>query len=1033
MIITEFPPNLPIAEFSGGRVHSISIHPSKPDHIIVANQFCGLWKTEDGGSTWFHLDGLLSIFVRDVAYAPDGNTVIATLARDNQVKNGGGIWVSSDGGKGKSWYRASSGDPHNHSKLPNKSRIPSRISAYGISYSPDDAKKVYVGTDYGVAISTDNGDTWNHKMLENTSAVFSDYWFWEPKKQNSVPSILALPNNKAIALSHTGVYFTDEKFREGKRWTWNRIKKGSFIFEAGLSCKNIDVSPLDSDKVFILQDYSNLLLYEIATNKWTTIPLSLDTLGRSPFVRVSRSSASSSSIDIWLGLGRLYKATCKDMAAAKALKSKDWFNIGGPEGVHDDTGYLGLDNRKLPILYGSDGGLFKPKNPEATKWTGISGKSGLNSLQIVDAAGTNVRSPKHTCLYFGTQDNSVWASGDDGHTWPNRDGGEGYFIQVMKDAKSDSEVKVGYCALDPRFSEAHLVNPKNVPDDNIAGGKLSDPHSSFFISPRKWIRLNNFRLEKFDTFTPEIYVPEIYVSQDNGEKWWKIANVDLACYGVFAISKWAPLGPIDPFEDSKPGSRDPVIYIPFRGEKTRPDGGEIVGLIKFTDVFRSTVKNYGEMDLIYLNDNGSLGRRFTEFDWQAVFGVDPKNPHFIIAPDIYNNRVMVSRDSGLHWNIDKNLTREVTKNKTLLLYDEHPIRMQVTRISFDPYHREHIYVGTRDAGIILSTDGGSTWSTIPGTNRILYITSFFFKPHSDTIIVSTYGRGLWKIYTKIFILTFPVKSYCPKGGSPCNFWLPVIPKQIKSDTIDWHDKDVTVFLNGRINGLILSGAKIMKISVSPGTNFKRYLGKIKDFHELNIVESEQGEGFDGLKGCLAAIDNGEIIEGIVLKENEIFGIISGKEEFKEEKNKVDQVDFIGPKEEDLKEGKNDPDYKSKGKDKSIVSKKPYLFISTSIPIMGTSVVGSDGIIKLFAKGFKFVPKRNNDVKIMIDSEVIDKSAKVTQGGNVRSQLKVSKELSYGHHIVKIVQKVNRKSITASERFVKAVIDEIDKNMKTKVI
>ena len=29
-------------------------------------------------------------------------------------------------------------------------------------------KKVYVGTDYGVAISTDNGDTWSHKMLENT-------------------------------------------------------------------------------------------------------------------------------------------------------------------------------------------------------------------------------------------------------------------------------------------------------------------------------------------------------------------------------------------------------------------------------------------------------------------------------------------------------------------------------------------------------------------------------------------------------------------------------------------------------------------------------------------------------------------------------------------------------------------------------------------------------------------------------------------------------------------------------------------------
>ena len=100
----------------GGRVHSISVHPTKPGHIIVANQFCGLWKTEDGGSTWFHLDGLLTVFVRDVTYTPDGKTVIATLERDNQVNNGGGIWVSRD--EGESWNRPSSGDPHYHSKLP---------------------------------------------------------------------------------------------------------------------------------------------------------------------------------------------------------------------------------------------------------------------------------------------------------------------------------------------------------------------------------------------------------------------------------------------------------------------------------------------------------------------------------------------------------------------------------------------------------------------------------------------------------------------------------------------------------------------------------------------------------------------------------------------------------------------------------------------------------------------------------------------------------------------------------------------------
>ena len=161
---------------------------------------------------------------------------------------------------------------------------------------------------------------------------------------------------------------------------------------------------------------------------------------------------------------------------------------------------------------------------------------------------------------------------------------------------------------------------------------------------------------------------------------------------------------------------------------------------------------------------------------------------------------MVSHDSGLHWNIDNNLTREVTKNNTLLLYDGHPKRMQVTRISFDPYNSEHIYVGTRDAGVILSTDGGVTWSTIPGTNRISYITNFFFGPRGDTVIVSSYGRGLWKIHTRVIIIIFPWEDYSKRDF---RIRLPFDPKPPVYETIDWHDKDVIIFMNGRRKRLVI--------------------------------------------------------------------------------------------------------------------------------------------------------------------------------------------------------------------------------------
>ena len=48
--------------------------------------------------------------------------------------------------------------------------------------------------------------------------------------------------------------------------------------------------------------------------------------------------------------------------------------------------------------------------------------SGMNSLQMTDLAGTNLvtsrRQVLSTSLYFGTQDNFLWASPDGGRTWP---------------------------------------------------------------------------------------------------------------------------------------------------------------------------------------------------------------------------------------------------------------------------------------------------------------------------------------------------------------------------------------------------------------------------------------------------------------------------------------------------------------------------------------------------------------------------------------------------------------------------------------
>ena len=71
--------------------------------------------------------------------------------------------------------------------------------------------------------------------------------------------------------------------------------------------------------------------------------------------------------------------------------------------------------------------------------------------------------------------------------------------------------------------------------------------------------------------------------------------------------------------------------------------------------------------------------------------------------------------------------------------------LAIPLIAFDPGNSQHVLVGTDQAGIIASANGGLTWSALPGTSRATAITSFFFDNRTNVIYVATYGRGLWKL------------------------------------------------------------------------------------------------------------------------------------------------------------------------------------------------------------------------------------------------------------------------------------------------
>lgn len=728
--ITPLPPGLPLASetiekdaTNAGRVQSIAVSPTDRNRALIAMEFGGLWQTFGGGNAWFRVHTLPAVFVSDVEYGPDGRTVIATVQRDNGTVNGGGIYVSQT--SGDFWSRPPTGVPP----------TPTRTSANSVSHAPDERGLWYVGTSYGVATSRDDGATWTHVRI------------------NPVQSVLAMPNGVVLAMTSTAIHRSDDRGA-----TWRVVITDDFGFESfsepPRGGNKMDRSPY-APWAFIFKNYKYdgvpprkgsgaLWFYELDTDTKTLIPLPQGRW-RGPFVRVSKAlEFPGQHMTVWVGEGwDGYYVTREDAASIRAIRSDaswdDWVSFIAPAGIHADMGDLGLDSEFQPVLVGSDGGIFKPRPNAPGKWMSAAAPgSGMNSLQITDLAGTNIGN--QTTLYFATQDNKIWASANGGQTWPAEDSQEGFRLESRPYAAPGEPITVAYTRIGSgypmRFAGNAFSNKRDVPNvdengqaldghvapDNTPLDRLEGP---FFVYQQagsgvesSWVRL---RWQK------DVPGREVYVSMNSGKNWRKVADLNLEPKGEIKIASGL------------------FGWLPVTAKSGR------IGLVPLTPIhsyLNGTTATYDDSDVVLLPGSGSLGLRATMFDWHAVYGVHPLDWRFLIVPDIAANDVKISRDGGVTWMSNAALTQQVLRGGQLVMYDGSAYRMQVTTIAFEPPPRsgaryaDRIFIGTRDAGIICSADGGRNWRTVKDSDKIKYITGFHFRG-DGAVYVSSYGHGLW--------------------------------------------------------------------------------------------------------------------------------------------------------------------------------------------------------------------------------------------------------------------------------------------------
>ncbi|MFH1680610.1 MAG: hypothetical protein ABIH26_08205 [Candidatus Eisenbacteria bacterium] len=176
-------------------VVAIASHPLDEDTMFVGTGGGGVYRSVNGGNSWFPVNGgLASLVVRDISFRPGGTRLFAATA-------GAGIFYTDDAGG--SWLPSSTGL--------------SEPSVRALAFAPSFPNICYAGTDGGVFLSLDGGATWTPRSAGLAHPLVAD--------------LAVHPSNASLAYAATlggGVYRTTNG---GLSWSARRTGMGEVYAE----------------------------------------------------------------------------------------------------------------------------------------------------------------------------------------------------------------------------------------------------------------------------------------------------------------------------------------------------------------------------------------------------------------------------------------------------------------------------------------------------------------------------------------------------------------------------------------------------------------------------------------------------------------------------------------------------------------------------------------------------------------------------------------------------------------------------------
>jgi photosystem II stability/assembly factor-like uncharacterized protein len=688
---SEAQPDVP----EGGRINSIAVDPYDSTHVIVASESGGLFQSRDRGVNWRHVRDFPLYKMGAVSFHPKRqSTVVATASDSFGSIDRGGIYVSDNGGW--SWRLAV--------RAPN---VWERFSASAISIAPDTGE-IFVATSVGLSASADGGATWRSINTGGSGAK----------------AIVALGQNVIVVGDASAIRVSSDG---GATWS-TANSPGSINDMHALSRSTVSVRQAYA----VTADLKLHVTYD-AGGSWRTIATPSPEDGACGGIALVRAAPI---IDPLLPgrvvADRLYYGERCALFSVLArnisrITSSSWSRATVD---HGDTRDLALawGGSQSPLFLGTDGGIHAaiPGTTLNFSYTG-GGRFGYNALEITEVKAQYIESIDRYDWYYGTQDNQVRASTDGGATWPVARGGEGYFIQALKQVQSTAQSQVTAVLCSPCANKHFSAGLSSTADwPNPPGVK--SVYNPVILAPSYHVQgVNEGALQKGFGLTQDLGATWKQFVAFPDDRDWDLPKVTR--HRVRATARTA-------------------FYVPIVGGVDPEAGSQKMVLARVTN---SLFGDTGYVSYPSMTGLRGIGLNPTMFAWYRVWGVDPTDSRFLMVADHLSKAVLRSNDGGNTWQ-DAGLGQLVTDSGRFRFTDgDVPF---VSAISYKPDDPSFIAVGTHQNGVFLSSDHGATWSKVPGSEDATAITSIEWRPGWSEAYISSYGRGLWRMQQVLLGLRF---------------------------------------------------------------------------------------------------------------------------------------------------------------------------------------------------------------------------------------------------------------------------------------